>query len=91
MMERKAAALARTERKLAAARPRPDIRLKVMLLANEAARLSADDYARSKALGAIRWASIALSAESGRGWNRRDAEAFALEDAYRLWRQVSGR
>lgn len=73
-----------------AARPRSDTRMKVLLLANQAARLTTDDYARRKALDAIRWASIAFSAEEGRGWDRGDAEAFALEDAYRLWRQVRG-
>lgn len=71
-----------------AARPCPDIRLKVVLLANEALRLTLDDYARSKALGTIRWATIALAADGTQGWDRETAEVFALNDAYRLWRQV---
>lgn len=71
-----------------ARRPGIGLRIRILLLADEAMRLTRDRYARDKAQATVRWASIALAKEEPQGWRREDAEAFALESAYRLWRQV---
>ena len=71
-----------------AVKPGKELHKQVILLAQQAAGLTNDAYARSKAEGVIRWASAALSPQEGQSWQRVDAEAFAMEEAWRLLRQA---